>query len=142
MTAEQFEQVLGGMGPHPLEMIAWLAIIATAIVAIYALIYTHAQISTARKNAKLLFLAELDRRWEGAEMKEARSKWRELRNYVNNDVKELHPELDAQQNLEKRAELCSTLLYTMLTNNVEDYTKIMGILGFYETVGYLGCGLN
>jgi len=144
MTDQQFDRLLVKLdnilivaGPHSLEILAWIALIVTAITAVYAMFYARHQIQAARDNTKAIFLADLDRRWEGAEMKEARSKWRVLRNEIIVQVDKNHAHLNPGEKLKKRGQTCASKLHGMLINDVEGYTHIISILGFYETIGYL-----
>lgn len=137
MTKEQFAELLTLSQPHWLEIAAWIAIIATAITAGYAIIYARHQLKIARENGKILFLMDMDRRWDGHEMKEARIKWRELRNSINETIEKEHSQLSHQDRLNKASELCSNKLHEMLKRDVDGYAIIMSIMGFFETIGYV-----
>lgn len=137
MNDEQWRELLSALEPHWLESIAWSAAVLMGLAAVYALIFAHSQIKMAKNSTKALFIAELDRRWEGHEMKEARSKWRMLRNTIDAKIESKHKSLNTNDKINKKAEICSDMLYDMLKNDTDGYTSILSILGFFETVGYI-----
>lgn len=145
MEADQFKALIGAIQEHHhLEIASWIAIIvtaaaavATATAAIYALIYAARQINAAQTGTKATFLADLDGRWEGNEMKAARAKWIRMKDEIIAKVEEEYPNLTADLKLKRRAEACSAHLHKMRHENPEHYNDIISILGFFETVGYI-----
>lgn len=137
MDEPQLQQLLAGLEPHWLEYLYWSAGIIVAGLAAFALYYANEQICAARDNTKAIFLVELDGRWEGREMREGRTKWRELRTRIYEEVENNHGHLNTDQKQAKCAEVCSIELYKMLKDNPKDYTDILSILGFFETIGYV-----
>ena len=130
MDEAQLQQLLNAHDTHWLEILYWLAGIVVAGVAAYALYYADEQIRAARDNTKALFLIDIDGRWEGREMKEARTKWRNLRTLVYQKIKDNHDHLSTKNKQIKSAEICSEELYKMLQNQstrLRGHLKHLGV---------------
>jgi len=137
MTDQQFSALLSALNPSFLESVAYAATIVMALIAGYALYFARAQILAARSGTKATFLVDLDGRWEGTEMKEARARWREMRDAVTQHIEQTYPEASRNEKRAKRGEHCSKVLHTMVHKEPEKHITIMSIFGFFETTGYI-----
>ena len=136
MDTSQFESLLAVLAPDGLRQAVEIATIVMAIAAIYALFFAYRQIGVARKGTKATFIVDLDRRWEGPDMREARVLWSEIHSYVVQNVETRYPELTNDRKVEKQSEVCSQVLYSMLKDDPRKYASFMQIIGFFETIGY------
>jgi flagellar biosynthesis/type III secretory pathway M-ring protein FliF/YscJ len=127
MTDAQFKALLDALSPSYVEIFAYGATIIMALLAGYALLFARGQILASRSGTKATFLVELDRRWEGSEMKDDRAKWREMRDSVTARIQRSSPQASAKEKHEKRREYCSNILHNMLRKSPEEYTHIIRV---------------
>jgi hypothetical protein len=145
MNPDQFNALIQAIQEHHnLEVASWIAIIVaagaavfTAAAAAYALYFAARQIGTAQSGSRGAFLADLDGRWEGSEMKAARAKWLRMKDEIIRRVDVEYPNLTADLKLKRRAEFCSLHLHELRHGDPEHYNDVISILGFFETVGYI-----
>jgi hypothetical protein len=137
MTTEQFAELLAILNNHTWALaITAIATALTAIAAVSALLLATKQILAAHSGIKATFIAELDGRWEGSEMKNVRAKWIEMREHIRTLVEGTYGNLTAQGKDEKMGDECSKYLHDLRIQKPNAYNDIISVVGFFETAGY------
>lgn len=135
--------VVGGspmqwVGNSPaLEIIYWIAGVGVFAVALVGAILTVRQLKAIKRQAQATFLFELDKMWESQEFAEARTRFEKLRKDAEDEVRNLHPSLDAGSREREIQKTVSATLEGLRHSNMAEYVFIMKLCGFYETAGML-----
>jgi hypothetical protein len=137
MTTEQFTALLAVLDNHTWALaITAIATALTGFSAICALLLAARQILAAHSGIKATFIAELDGRWEGHEMKIVRAKWKVMREHIRTLVEQTYGNLTANGKDEKMGDECSKYLHDLRIQKPNEYNDIISIVGFFETAGY------
>lgn len=137
------ELVVEGFGPT-LSDFDHLAQIALVLIALAALVYAKNQVHIARNDYRealrfsgATFLLELERRWSGEELREAREILWKIRDDLLATIGVDNPRSDDTARLAHLGEKFSYALRNMRNENPERYRKLMRICGFFEIVGVM-----
>lgn len=125
------------MSPLEIEQLTDAATIVVAVAAVYALKVAIAQMSVSRENTKASFLMELDTRWEGADMREARSKWGTIRDGIETDISRSQPNLTGDALTRRKLARCIEVMEDLFEEDPDGHSEIIKIIGFFETLGYM-----
>lgn len=133
---------------HPwLERLAWASDLAIAAAAVWALYHTSHQIGELQKaneasahQARASFLLNLDERFESKELAEAQAELHRLHNRFRKEAAEQMPSADrSAREFEVRKKFALEL--RRLCDGAPDeyglYRKLMGLIGFFDTVGLM-----
>ena len=145
-TVQQVEELVRELvgRPHSLEVVYWLANVAIAGVAGYALWFAYHQVMAARrsneatlKQAHATFLLELDRRWDSEEMFQCRVQLLIMRDGILARVGAEHARLDDNAKARKIGEEFAKDLKALRDSELENYLVVLRMCGFFETVGLM-----
>lgn len=95
------------------------------------------QVAAIKRQGKATFLFELDKMWESKEFAGARTKFDKLRKAVEDWCDQNHAYLDGTGKEERIRERMAEVMSKLREENLEEYTDIMKLCGFYETAGML-----
>lgn len=144
VIVQEIERVFQTIDQNPSwETAAWVATVmaaaaavVTTMAAIYTLLFVRKQLLATHASTKAAFLATLDQRWEGSDMRAARAAWTQLKLEIKQHVDDTYSDLPARDARKRMAEYCNQKLWDMKKKSTEAYNTIMSIFGFYETLGY------
>ena len=94
-----------------------------------------AQSEHQTRTAEATFMFELDKRWEGQDMVDARRAFETCYDKIHNKACENHPKVNATSHLDKIQEEFSKHLILLRQDKIDEYQDIMKIMGFFETLG-------
>lgn len=130
---------------HPnLEVLSWLAQLIIVIAVIATALVARSQLkemSVFRKqrlrilNATLLM--ELDNRWDSTEMQASRKIFREMKDHLEETVGAANPVAGDHKRIELAKQAWSNALKEKRKNSIDEYSQLMAICGFFETVGLM-----
>ncbi|MER9047678.1 hypothetical protein NKH89_10425 [Mesorhizobium sp. M0923] len=126
-----------------LEIAYWISQIILTVIAFVAAIAAWNQLTQA-ENARLAqlramnatLLMELDNRWDSAEMREARRICFEWTQKINETISGKQF-ADQQQRSVAISDEWTKLLRDCRIRDMKEYGKLMGMCGFFETVGLM-----
>lgn len=123
---------------HPwTEYIFWWSQICLFVVATIGVIIAFVQLSTIASHAKATFLLELDRRFEGPELQAARRTMHQMREHSATLASQQHPQGGDAQRLSFMRQRCTQTIEEMRRQDPRGYSRLMRVLGFFETVGVM-----
>jgi hypothetical protein len=122
---------------------AW-ATIFVAVVATVSLVYAAVQAHHVRianeqssKQARATFLLELDARFEGDDLSEARKLYNTTLDSLDKEIAAKNHRLDGPARHEKLAEAMADCLNEWQASSPKSYGRMRQYLGFFETVGLM-----
>lgn len=136
----------------------YLAGISVGLVAIIGLIYALKQTNAAlaqnlaagkaneqaakanelaANTAKAQFIFELDKRWEGSDMADARKEFTKKYEEIHTSICSNQPKLGSAAHLANMQKPFADYLSQAKKDDIENYSNIMKIMGFFETAGML-----
>jgi len=131
------------MAPFTLEEAYWLSQIGVLVVAAAGAVFAGYQLREIRRSnqrqadlAKATFLFDLDKLWESTQFAGARVAFEKLRA----DTEEHLRGHNGDQHLSKEDRLTlefSKRLYELKSQEMNGYTSLMSLCGFFETAGML-----
>ena len=129
--------IIGDAGPHFLEQFSWASQIIIVIVAVVTAIYAGKQLSVMRRVSQATFLLELDARFDSEALRDSRKLFSKLCEDITTIVSNDYPLVAEATRLVHCAEKWKGVLNQMRTEDEEGYLKLIGYLGFFETVGMM-----
>lgn len=125
------------IGGDPWEYASWAAQVVIAVTAIAGAIFAGRQLQAVRRVSQATLLLELDSRFDSIEIREAR----ELFSKMSDDIQTMISNENPQMNDEAKLNLCGErwrdLLSSLRTEDEAAYIKLIGFLGFFETMGMM-----
>tara|TARA_Y100000815_G_C13289561_1_gene480247 strand:+ start:610 stop:1164 length:555 start_codon:yes stop_codon:yes gene_type:complete len=120
-----------------------LATVVLAFSAVIALLYTRGQVSAlvsahkqALKTEKGRFLFDLDRMYEDTHFANSRVALYDHIDKIRVDLRKRFPNASHEDQNEMMKEESSKLLFKLMQSNGEEYTQIMKMCGFFETLSF------
>jgi hypothetical protein len=121
---------------HPwLEQLAWVSQIVLAVLATFGTIFAYLTVRDATRSRHASLILELERRWDGDDIKAARALFAKTREEITKKVSEDHPLTRDGAKEEKQQEEWTKRLAQMRKEDPDQYRKLMSMWGFFETVG-------
>jgi hypothetical protein len=139
-----------GTGAAEFEIAKWfefifqISQIVLTVIAAIASVFAYFQVREARKSRdaqlKLMnatLLMELDHRWDAEEMREGRKLIYKTMENIKRQIIKNNQNISHQDQKIMEKEYWIAKLQSFRNRNIDDYTKIMRICGFFETVGVM-----
>lgn len=137
LTHEQVFQILSANQTHWLQIISWIAQILVLAALAYAAYAAHKQIEQNTKIAHAGLMLDLDKRWDSAEMQETRRLFTATSSDISKMVAEEIPRANDAGREARTREKWAEYLKHYRDHDVETYSKLMAMCGFFETVGVM-----
>ncbi|MEX2629531.1 MAG: hypothetical protein WD341_06285 [Tistlia sp.] len=120
-----------------LENTYWISQILLLVIAGLAAGCGYRQLRTIELQRRATFLLELDRRFDEPTMAEARVLWSDLQDKAQEIVTDRAPRVNDGERMQQVQAEFTKILGQMREGDEEGYSKLMKILGFFETVGLM-----
>lgn|GEM_PF-4026336 len=156
---DQFIMTMPLPPDHPLlEQLSWVAQVFLALAACVGIFFgvrqlkdlkeqgelrikqmemQNKQLQSSNLQMKATFLFELDKMFESEPVAKARTSFVTLWKEVEDHVKNTHPHQETPAREASISEEFSKRLYDLREGNLEAYTRLMTLCGFFETAGML-----
>lgn len=123
---------------HPIsEYFFWWSQTILLGVAIAAAIIAFVELRTLGRQAKATLLLELDRRFEGPELSIARRILAQIRDQAATTVGLANPLASENARMQLMKPECGRIMSDTRANDPKTYSRVMSVLGFFETVGLM-----
>lgn len=127
----------GDAAPSALEVASWIAQLVIATTALVAAFFGGVQLLTMRRVSQASLLLELDARFDSAEFREARNQFATMRQNVKETVAKQNPMSNDGHKQDLISKQWAKTLSSLRTENEDTYLKLIGWLGFFETMGMM-----
>ena len=120
-----------------LEKASWIAQGVIASATVFGAGFAATQLLDVRRSSQASLLLELDARFDSAELREARNLLARMAETINQSVATKNPQA---KDAAKRQAVCrewQILLGAQRTEYVDSYQKLIGYMGFFETLGLM-----
>lgn len=119
------------------ERASWMASVIGCIVAICAAGFAATQLVDVRRASQATLLLELDARFDSTELRTARDLFAKLRDDISDTVSTRHPNVKDAVKEQLVCDEWKKVLAEMRSQDQDNYLKLVGYLGFFETVGLM-----
>jgi hypothetical protein len=133
-----------GHSPHILEILYWISQIVLVLIAAVGAWFAYHQLKALNSSrdqqlniTRATFLLELDKRWESADMQEARDLFVTISGAISKDVEARNPGIAPETKQDLIAEQWKRTLADLLKTDTKKYMKLFYICGLFETIGKL-----
>jgi hypothetical protein len=123
--------------PEFWEQASWIATVIACAVAVLAALFAGGQLVDVRRASQATLLLELDARFDSEELRDAREVFAKFREDINKAISTLNPSSNDVHKEHLVREEWKKILAEMRTQDQDNYIKLIGYIGFFETVGLM-----
>lgn len=137
LTPEQITEILSSNRTHWLQIVAWFAQILVLGALAVAAWNARLQIRQSTKATNARLMLDLDMRWDSPDMQETRRLFGDTNSDLVAIVSNDFPQANDAAREQKVREKWTEHLRNLREQDVQNYTKLMSMCGFFETVGLM-----
>lgn len=144
MTSEQIVEIVSAQSPHGLQVTAWIMQILVFLALLVGTFYAKGQLDhmradsdQSRKISQARLMLDLDTRWDSPDMQITRQLFARTNIDIGKIVSQEKPLAKDSAKAEIIKEKWAEHLGKLREEDINSYTSLMAMCGFFETVGIM-----
>lgn len=119
------------------EVASWIAQVIIALATVSGALFAGKQLVDVRRSSRAALLLQLDERFDSQELRDARTLFADM----HGDIQQIVSGQNLNANDQKKRELVcqewTKTLNNLLSQDHSGYLRLLGYLGFFETIGVM-----